>query len=132
VTPKVGVIRGESFNLAVGALAGGWGGTGVNGIGYVVATVGGGDRSLTVGVGNDFSGSRAGHEQIVMLGGEIRASRRVSFMTENYVPTTNSNALYSYGIRFLGEKFAVDLAFFNLVRETRFPGIPFVGFSVRF
>jgi hypothetical protein len=132
VTPKVGLVRGESFNLAIGALAGGWGASGVSGIGYVVGTFGGGDRSITLGAGNDFSGSRAGREQVFMLGGEIRASRRISFMTENYVPTGTSNALYSYGIRFLGEKFAVDLAFFNLVRETQFPGIPFVGFSVKF
>jgi len=131
VTPKVGLVRGESFNLAIGALAGGWGGNGVSGIGYVVSTFGGGDRSLTLGVGNDFYGSRA-REQIFMVGGEIRASRRISLMTENYVPTTSSNALFSYGIRFLGERFAVDLAFFNLARQTQFPGIPFVGFSVRF
>jgi hypothetical protein len=132
VTPKVGIIRGENFNLAVGVLAGGWGSSGTAGVGYVVGTFGGTDNSLTVGVGNGFTGSTAARDQVFMLGGQARASRRVAFVTENYLTTATSDALFSYGIRFLGEKFSTDVAFFNSARNAVFPGIPFVGVSVKF
>ena len=132
VTPKFGVVQREDFNLSVGVLYGGWGGTGAGGVGYVVGTFGGTDKSLTFGVGNGFSGSGAARDQVFILGGEARASRRVSFISENYLTTASSDALLSYGIRFLGERFAVDVAFFNLAREMVFPGIPFVGVAVKF
>jgi hypothetical protein len=132
VTPKVGIIQGENFNLAVGVLAGGWGSDGTAGVGYVVGTFGGTDNNLTVGVGNGFVGSTAARDQVIMLGGQTRATRRISFVTENYLTTANSDVLFSYGIRFLGEKFSTDVAFFNLSSDPVWPGIPFVGVSVKF
>ena len=49
-----------------------------------------------------------------MLGAEKRLSRRVSFVTENYlIPNQDANVLISYGLRFFGEKLSADLAFWN-------------------
>ncbi len=86
-----------------------------------------------------------------MLGGAKRVSRRVSLVTENYgfwtrdqvfvscvsFPCTyrernNFHGLMSYGIRFMGEKISTDLALWNSTEEFRFPGIPYVGFAVKF
>lgn len=132
ITPKIGIVRGEDFNLAVGALYGGWGDTGAGGVGYLVGTWGGADKSLTLGVGNGFSGSGPARDQVIMLGGELRTSRRISLMTENYLTTASSDAVVSYGIRILGERVSVDVAFFNSAREPVFPGIPFLGVVVKF
>jgi hypothetical protein len=127
VTPKVGVVRGEDFNLAVGALVGGWGSESVAGVGFVAGTLGSPDKSLTLGVGNGFTGSGPARDQIFMLGGELRVARRISLMTENYFTTASSDAVVSYGLRILGEKVSVDIAFFNSARDMKFPGIPFLG-----
>jgi hypothetical protein len=69
-----------------------------------------------------------------MLGAESRLSRRIAFVTENYViPNEDVSSLISYGLRFFGEKLSVDLAFWNAPgNEMRFPGIPYVAFSVKF
>jgi hypothetical protein len=110
VTPKVGLVRGSDFNLAVGALFGGVGDH-TGGIGFVSATYGSTNRSATLAVGNAFSGSEADRQQIVMLGGETRVSRRMALVTENY---------------------SVDLAFLNWTGHGVFPGIPYVDFVVKF
>ncbi|MFI5311110.1 MAG: MMPL family transporter [Gemmatimonadales bacterium] len=132
VTPKVGLVRGESFNLAAGALMGGWGSTGVAGVGYIVGTFGGADRSFTLGAGNGFSGSGPARDRVFMVGGEARVSRRISLMTENYLTTATSDAAVSYGMRVLGERVSVDIAFFNSARRPVFPGIPFLGVVLKF
>ena len=69
-----------------------------------------------------------------MLGAEKRLSRRVSFVTENYlIPNEDVNAVVSYGLRFFGEKLSADLAFWNAPgNDIVFPGIPYVAFSVKF
>lgn len=142
VSPKVGLIRGDQFNLSVGAVAGGIGGNGdfstrrgddIAGIAYVAGTFGGTDHSLTLALGNGFAGSKVSGRPAVMLGGETRVARRISLVSENYVIPALSAPLVSYGLRFMGEKIAVDLAFFNIANSRAlFPGIPYVDFVFRF
>ena len=67
-----------------------------------------------------------------MLGAEKRISRRISIVTENYLlPVSTDNILYSFGLRFMGEKITTDLALFN-VANSRIIGIPWVDFVFRF
>ena len=131
VTPKVGVVQGDDFNLAVGALVGGWGTAQTGSIGYVSGTLGGTDRSLTLAVARSFNGSTPITGEVVMAGGEVRFARRFSFLSENYFGTNISGGAVSYGLRFLGERTSVDLLFFNLARKPVFPGYPFLGFAVK-
>lgn len=153
LTPKVGLHQSENFNVAVGALAGFAPGTHGFGILYGVGTWGGTDGSVTGGLGWGYSGTDFASKPAVMLGGERRLARRVAFVTENYVLSTNSDrytcgasgcttssrsetlALASYGLRFLGEKMSVDFAFWNAAGDGAswiFPGIPYVSFGVKF
>jgi hypothetical protein len=133
VTPKIGLVRGDNVNIAVGALFGGVGNAGTGGVGYLAATFGGLDQSVTVSVGNGFSGGVAANGQVVMLGAERRVSRRISLVTENYLLPRTSDPIVSYGLRILTEKMAVDLAFMNVAsNKAVFPGIPYVDFVVRF
>lgn len=71
---------------------------------------------------------------MLMIGGEARIARRASLVTENYVNGLCRNAeLVSYGVRFFGDRLSVDLAFWNLPgEELFFPGVPYVGFAVKF
>ena len=131
VTPKVGIVRGEKVNVSAGMLLGGVGDE-TGGIGFVAGTYGGEDHNVTFAVGNAFAGTKLAQSQVYMLGGERRVSRRLSFVTENYVMPGLAKPLLSYGARVLGEKISVDLAFINYAGKMVFPGIPYVDFVVRF
>lgn len=140
VMPKIGVIASPKFNLAIGGLAayvGGLADEGENaslGVLYTVGTVGSPNASLSFGTGIAYAGGDFADTPVVMLGGEARLGRRMSFITENYLlPNEDVSSVISYGLRFFGEKISVDLAFWNLPGEdVFFPGIPYVAFSVNF
>jgi hypothetical protein len=141
LTPKVGLVQGPNFNLAAGALIGyaGFnlfdeGNLGSFGVVYGVGTLGSPDASVTGGVGTCYTGSDVGNRPMFMIGGEARIGRRASLVSENYVNgLCRSGELVSYGVRFFGDRLSVDLAFWNLPGEqVYFPGIPYVGFAVRF
>ncbi|HEU4747641.1 MAG TPA: hypothetical protein VFS56_04010 [Gemmatimonadaceae bacterium] len=131
LTPKVGMSFGERVHVAAGVLfAGTKGGTG--GVGYGVGTIGDGDASATLGIGYGFAGGEIESEPVAMLGGEKRVSRRIALVTENYLlPISENNIVYSFGLRFMGEKLTTDLAIFN-VSGSGIIGLPFVDFVFRF
>ena len=88
--------------------------------------------SVTVGVGYGFAGGDIETKPVAMLGGEKRISRRVALVTENYLlPTSEDNLVYSFGLRFIGEKLTTDLALFN-VAGSGIIGMPYVDFVFRF
>jgi hypothetical protein len=130
-TPKVGMSFGEQVHLAAGLLfAGTKGGTG--GVGYGAGTFGNGDASVTIGLGYGFAGGDIESKPVAMLGGEKRVSRRIALVTENYLlPTSDNNLVYSFGVRFMGEKLTTDLAIFNY-SGSDIIGIPYVDFVFRF
>jgi hypothetical protein len=130
-TPKVGMSLGDQIHVSAGLLlAGTKGGTG--GIGYGAGTFGNGDASVTAGVGYGFAGGEIESKPLAMLGGEKRISRRVALVTENYLlPRSEDNLVYSFGLRFIGEKLTTDLALFN-VAGSGIIGLPYVDFVFRF
>ena len=131
-TPKVGVSLSEKVHVSTGfLLAGTRGGTG--GVGYGVGTFGDGDASATVGVGWGFAGGEIQNKPLAMLGGEARVSRRIAFVTENYLLPIESdnNIIYSFGVRFMGEKLTTDLALVNSSGGNGI-GVPYVDFVFKF
>jgi hypothetical protein len=134
LTPKVGVISGPSLNVAVGALVAGVGrlsDEGPFGIGYGVATFGGEDANVTAGAGFGFARSSTS-EALLLLGGTKRVSRNIGLVTENYFYTgSGSSVVLSGGLRFMGEKIAVDLAAFT-TGESDVPVVPYLAFIYRF
>jgi len=132
VTPKVGMSFGEQIHLSAGFLfAGGtMGGTG--GVAYGVGTFGDGDASITLGGGYGFAGGDIANKPAAMIGGEKRISRRIALVTENYLlPVNDNNLVYSFGVRFMGEKLTTDLALFN-ASGSNIIGLPYVDFVFRF
>ncbi|HAD82923.1 MAG: hypothetical protein A2509_04300 [Candidatus Edwardsbacteria bacterium RIFOXYD12_FULL_50_11] len=135
--PKVGMPVSEKFHLAGGALI-------IKlpdldqeastvGVLYGAGTYGGPDRSFTAGLGYGFAGDEMADRPMVMVGGEHRLSRRVSFVTENWLFPGLDQPLVSAGFRFFGEGLAVDLALANVLGEDMVtPGIPFIDFVYNF
>lgn len=133
LTPKVRIVAHDNFNLSAGVFLAGWGSDGTGGIGYLVGTFGGSpDGNLTVGIGNGFAGSRSAKDQLIMIGGERRLSKRTAFISENYFTTGWADALVSYGMRFMGERLTFDLVFVSTAKGITFPGVPFIGAGFRF
>lgn len=131
VTPKVGMSFSDRVHIAAGVLFAGTGG-GTGGIGYGVGTFGDGDASATLGLGYGFAGGDIESKPVAMLGGEKRVSRRMALVSENYLlPISDNNIVYSFGVRFMGEKLTADLAIFN-VSGSGIIGLPFVDFVFKF
>lgn len=131
VTPKVGMSFSDRVHIAAGVLFAGTGG-GTGGIGYGVGTFGDGDASATLGLGYGFAGGDIESKPVAMLGGEKRVSRRIALVSENYLlPISDNNIVYSFGVRFMGEKLTADLAIFN-VSGSGIIGLPFVDFVFKF
>ena len=131
VTPKIGISVADKVHVAAGVLfARTHGGTG--GIYYGVGTFGDGNASVTLGGGYGFAGGKIEARPVGMIGGELRVSRRIGIVTENYLlPVSDNNFLYSFGLRFMGEKLTTDLALVN-VSGSDVIGIPYVDFVFRF
>jgi hypothetical protein len=133
-TPKIGLVASDRLNVAVGALVAGVGALsdeGPFGMGYGVATFGGEDANVTAGVGFGFAQSSTS-AAVLMLGGSTRVTRNIAFVSENYLYTgRESTPLVSGGIRFMGEKLAVDLAGFTAAQGD-VPLVPYLAFIYRF
>jgi hypothetical protein len=133
VTPKVGVVRTEEFNAAIGALY-----VAVPsfddessresaGMLYGVGTWGSLDNNFTAGLGYGFANGDMASSPAVLLGGEARASPRISFVTENYfIP--GGTVLLGGGLRFMGRGLSVDLAIFGASGNESGCCFPFLGF----
>lgn len=78
------------------------------GIIYGVLTRGGIKGSVTVGMGYGYVNDDLADNPAFMVGGEIRTSRRLKFVTENYL-FPGGNGFVSAGPRFFGERLSADL-----------------------
>lgn len=140
--PKYTIVSGPTLNVAVGALAAILPGNGLSGrdprslgVLYGVVTKGSRESNITAGLGMGYVGGTLSDKPVLTLGAQHRMTRRVAFISENWLfPFDRSNeAFVSYGLRFLGEKVAVDFAFGTpLGSNAIFPGVPLLGFAFKF
>jgi hypothetical protein len=139
-TPKVGFKVLNKFNAGSGILyASVPGFDSANrtslGIVYGIGTYGSIDHNITGGLGWGFVEGEFERRPIIAISGMTRIAKKTSLITENwFIPTNNYYGLISYGIRFFGEKLAVDLAFVNSrdIIEEFFIGLPYIDFVVKF
>jgi len=134
IAPKFIPLRVEDFDLSVGVLY-------VSvpnndegaGIAYTVATYGTEKAAITFGLGFGFSGADFADQPIIVLGGEIRLSKSIKLLSENWFVLAEETNLLSFGLRFFGENLAAD---FGLVFSTEggdgFPFLPWLGFAYNF
>ena len=140
ITPKVGFNVVDKFNIGGGVLYAstpsfGSGNRSSLGIVFGIGTYGSIDHNITGGLGWGFVEGEFESRPIITVSGMTRISKKTALVTENwFIPTDNYYGIISYGIRFFGEKLAVDLAFINNsdIAEIIFIGIPYVDFVVKF
>ncbi|NQV18681.1 MAG: hypothetical protein HQ534_09085 [Armatimonadetes bacterium] len=127
-TPKVGIKTSKKMDLAIGALVVKLPESTSAGILYGVSTFGSLDKSITVGLGYGYFDDELADKPIVVLGGELRTSRNISLVTENWVIPEKDTPVISAGLRFFGEKISADFALiFPLEKDVfTFPYIDFV------
>jgi len=132
VTPKWQVYDSPRAAVAVGALHF------LNiddlsmGIAYAAGTLGSRDDAVTVGVGWAYASNDDNDEgaAVAMIGGERRASRRLKWITENYL--WKGGGFVSGGVRFLGESLTADLGLVAPLSSDGFFAFPVMNFVWRF
>jgi hypothetical protein len=148
-TPKIGIKETDKLNIAAGALV-------IHipdfdddddgeeddsddiespllSVLYTSATWGSPDRSLTAAFGYGMVDTKFADRPMIVLGGEQRLTRRIAFVTENWMVPGVNEILVSYGLRFLSEKLTTDFAFLNVSGSGAvFPGIPYIDFVYNF
>jgi len=133
ITPKVQLLERGSTALAAGVMHFFNVDDANVGIAYGVVTQGSADSALTIGVGyayertdEDDAGSG-----VLMIGGEHRVSRRVKFVTENYV--FKGGGFVSGGVRFFGEKLSADFGLvMPLFEDTETVPFPMINIVRKF
>jgi hypothetical protein len=135
IAPKITPVQLDKFDLSAGVLY-------IRipeeenaaGIVYGVGTYGTDKSALTLGLGYGFAGGEFADSPIFAIGGELRASKSVKFITENWIFPGEEVQLLSGGLRFFGENLAADFAFiFPAGSDIEgFPFIPWVGFVYNF
>jgi len=103
------------------------------------ASYGNENNNITASFGWGFVEDQFSSKPVISVSGMVRASKRIGFVSENWlIPEVGEGGSYygvfSYGVRFLGENISVDLAFINNpdIAEGLFIGIPFLDFVVNF
>jgi hypothetical protein len=134
ITPKVQILKARSAEVSLGVLHFFNVGDYNLGIAYGVVTAGNADSAFTVGAGYAYERSGEdgddGGSPLLMVGGERRVSRRIKFVTENYV--FRDGGIVSGGVRFLGERLSVDLGMVAPIGVGEFFAVPIINFVWKF
>jgi len=135
LTPKIGGYKLSDKWYAGGGAFLGFSQDGSGGIGYGILSYGNEDSNITFGTGWAFSNSDLASNPVLTISGMHRFARSAAFITENWlVPIDGYVPVFSYGLRFFGERMAVDIAFINTpeVAKEIVIGIPFIDFVYKF
>jgi hypothetical protein len=104
-------------------------------------TYGNKNNNVTAAVGWGWADGEFSSRPVLIVSGMTRVSKRIGFVSENWIIPKNNDedvmsyyGIYSYGIRFLGEKISVDLAFLNNadIAKEIIIGIPWLDFVFNF
>lgn len=138
--PKYTIVNRSRAQAALGALVGFLpfntdAGDDVTtaGLLYAVGTTGTRESNVSLGVAWGYANDEITSNPGVMLGGQGRIGRRISLISENWFFSVDNDVegALSYGLRFLGEKLSVDLAWVSVLGKSGV-GIPWLGFAFRF
>jgi hypothetical protein len=117
IAPKFTIAETERAAYAIGALSFALTediSSGTFGLLYGVGTWGDRDNAVTAGAGWGYrwggNSSSVSSAPVLVLGGETRASRRVKFVTENWIYTGSgaAGAILTGGVRFVGDRLTSD------------------------
>jgi hypothetical protein len=102
-------------------------------------TYGNKNNNITAAIGWGSSDGEFSSKPVITISGMTRVSKRIGLVSENWIlpnigDTGGYYGIYSYGIRFLGEKISIDLAFINNpdIAQDIIIGIPWLDFVINF
>ncbi len=104
-------------------------------LGTAQYTYGTNNHNITGGIGYGIAGKEAADRPVFVISGQTRVGRRMGLLTENYIiPGDRVEAVFIYGMRFMGERISFDLVFLNHreIAKVIFIGIPMVDFVFKF
>jgi hypothetical protein len=135
LAPKITPVQREKFALSGGILY-------IKfpeeldaaGIFYGVGTYGNESASITLGMGFVFGEGEIADKPVFTLGAELRSSRSIAFITENWLIPDSDVQVVSAGLRFFGENLAADFGLIGFPGSEieGFPFLPWIGFSYNF
>ncbi|QLH53120.1 MAG: hypothetical protein CH6_0777 [Candidatus Kapaibacterium sp.] len=134
---KIVPLKLNEFSFAVGGLVTSIPDEFSGGIIYGCGTWGTDNNSLTIGLGLPHEEWKTFKNPIILLGGDVRLSNSVKFITENWIFTEGEvEILFSFGLRFFGDYLAADFGFFStktlLEEPSGLPVWPWIGFAYNF
>lgn len=102
-------------------------------IGYAGGTFGNKRVAFTTGIGITFK-KDTDYSSMFILGGEVRVSDNVKFLTENWIFTYKDAPVMSFfGTRFFGSKIAADFALIKIwdkhTSSSSWPLFPYLSFT---
>ncbi len=120
IMPKFGYEFFKNFSAGISYLYGNAAfaieEAGFSGIGVIYGTLTYGDMNYngTVGFGWAHAEGTMTNEPLITVSGMARVAQRLALVTENYlVPADPYYAVFSYGLRILGERSSFDISFLN-------------------
>ncbi len=139
VSPRIGKQFSDRVAVSGGVLYA-RGGEGTDnaelGVGFAMATFGGPDKSLTLGLAVPI-GREVSRTPVLIVGGTARLSRNLSLVSENWLVLGEGFKLseqpFALGVRFLGDRLSADVGLIligDVVKEG-FP-VPWVSVSYHF
>lgn len=138
ISPKVRLVHGNKFDLAVGFLYMGVPDEESVSSVYSALSIGDPAGGITVGVAFPFTGSESDLDAAAFLfGAETQVSNSIKLITENWLLTGEGESLLilSGGIRFFGERLTADIGLVTSPEafdDGGFPFLPWVDFAVSF
>lgn len=137
VDAKFQVIRSPRTQVSVGTLAAfGTDDVATAGLLYGVGTFGDADQALHVSAAlpfySDGEDGDVGDDPLIMLGGEMRTSRRIKLITENYFIAGEDGAILSGGLRILGDRLTADFGVAAAIGDGSECCLPLVNFVYTF
>ena len=108
VAPKVQVISFPKVQVSLGTIAFFYDAE-VVGLVYQVGTFGDMDKALSAGLGFFYSNGEVTSDAVFMMGGELRVSRRIKLITENYLFPSDEIRVFSGGIRIIFDRFTAEV-----------------------
>ncbi len=130
IAPKLQLFNSEYVQGAVGLF---WvkPGTSEESAGMVYTGITAGDLRAAFSGGISFPfGSRSGFSEdpLLMLGGEVRATKSLKFITENWIVPGEETAILSFGFRIIQNRLTVEAAVATSTEGGGF--LPLVNFSI--
>ncbi len=129
IAPKAQVFNSEYVQGAVGLF---WAkpGTSEESVGMVYSGVTAGTprAALSGAIAFPFgSGSGFSDNPLLMVGGEVRATKRLKFITENWIAPSEDDSIVSFGLHIIASRLTVEVAVATTTGGGGF--LPVVNFS---